>query len=229
MLPITGTSSSKTSTRAIDVVASIPIAPVASTSALKPMYAFVVSTTTLTATAAPTAVLPSAPLRARLWRPTGLEAARSIPPGFDVMTTFDPVEAMLSNTITWTPTEPATLTLLDVPPDAARPQTTNSFVSSVAVIAFRVTPWPVMWAPSAIVARLCTVATLTPTATPTLALPELINAVPIALALPSVWFVASTLTEPVLPMIVSGPVTNALLSSTITLTAIEAATPTPLL
>ena len=74
----------------IEVVAVSEIAPLASMSAFSPMNAFVVIVTTLTATAAPTAVLPNAPLRARSCIPTGAVAARVMPPGFDVIVTSSP-------------------------------------------------------------------------------------------------------------------------------------------
>src|SRR5690606_13046260 len=99
--------------------------------------------------------------------------------------------AMLLRVMTWTPIDPATLTLLWVPPEAARPQTTNSLVSPAAVVAFRLTPTPSRVAPSETVARLLTVTTLRPTAAPTLADALSTREVPIALADPSVWFTAS--------------------------------------
>ena len=227
MLPMTGMSDAKTFTPLTDADAATVIASVASMSASAPIVALVVIVNTFTATAAPTAVEPSAPERARFWRPIGALAATLIPPGFEVRVAPSPTVARLSNSTMLTPMEAPTLTSLLVPPAAAMPHATISFVSPAAVTASTAMPWPVIVAPPPIVARLSTSTKLKPTAAPTFAFALLLRLVPIAFALASVEFVARTMTAPEVPVTVRPAAIEAAFFSITTFTAIEAATPTP--
>ena len=202
------------------------IAPPALAEALAPMPARVVLSTKLSAIAAPTPAsflpMPAAP--ATVWTPSTLRARTSRAPTA-VSVEPDAVVASLVTSTTLTPTEPATPTSL--PPPAARPQTMNSSVAPAGVTADTVMELPDTVAPEPTVARLVTIAALTPTAAPMLSASDGSMAVPVAMVARSVPALATSDTLPPAWMMEPPAIVAALLNTS-TLTPIAAATPTPL-
>ena len=157
LIPLTSPTSGSVIATALPSVASAStvICSVALTVVLGAIDAVVVSEITLTATAAPTAVSPSAPESARFWSLVKPEAAtRTLP--VEVIEAPELTVALLVTKARLIPTDAETLTSLDCAPEAAKPHAMKSFVEPIGVTASTVTPTPVRLAFVPTVARLST-------------------------------------------------------------------------